>query len=154
MPTARQVADPLGYIGPARTFLVDPPITDPNQGARPYNYVTVVLVDRYGPRVEVFGANADGTAKSMNPLPGSFILQRTVTLADACTWALLTAGGYEIGDPLVIEPDPEPEPEPEPEPVDPEPPTSSEVAGEEPTGPVALPFEVVTEPTPDTSADN
>lgn len=149
MPTARQVTDPLGYIGPARTFLVDPPITDPNQGARPHNYVTVVLVDRYGPRVEVFGANADGTAKSMNPLPGSFILQRTVTLSDACTWALLTAGGYEIGDPIAVEPDPEPEPEPEPEP-----PTSSEVAGEETNGPVALPFEVVTEPTPETSADN
>lgn len=103
MPTAIEVIEPAGFIGPARTFRVDPPIKDPNQGGTEHDHVTVVLVDRYGPRVEIVGARPDGTAKSMNPLPGSFILQHGVTLDDACTWGLLTAGGYVIGAPEVVE---------------------------------------------------
>lgn len=140
---AIQVAEPAGYIGAARTFRVDPPLTDPSQGNRAFDYVTVVLILNYGLRVELFGANSDGTARSMNPLPGSFILQRTVTLDDACTWGLLTAGGYEItelfpepAEPLPPLPEPEPEPETEPEPATP------------------LPFEVVPETTPEQAPDN
>lgn len=103
MATATEVAEPAGYVGPARTFRVDPPLADPNQGGKQFDHVTVVLVIRYGPRVEIFGARPDGSALSMNALPGSFILQHEVTLDDACTWGLLTAGGYEITAPETIE---------------------------------------------------
>jgi hypothetical protein len=111
MATATEVATPGGFIGPARTFRVSPSLSDPSNGGIAYDHVTVVLVLNYGPRVEIFGARPDGSARSMNALPGSFILQHEVTLDDACLWALTTAGGYVLTEPdyPVVEFDPLPE---------------------------------------------
>ena len=96
MATAILVAEPEGiFAGPARTYRIDPPLKDMSNG-RLHNHITIYKTLLGGPRVEVVGANPNGTAIVMNPLPGTFILQHDVSLDDACTWALLTAGGYEV----------------------------------------------------------
>lgn len=107
MATAIPVAEPSYYAGPARTFKVEPALRDP-LSASLYDYVTVCSIERGGPRIEVYGCGERGVAIRMNPLPGSTILQHGVSLDDACAWALLTAGGYEIGD-WVVEEVPTPE---------------------------------------------
>lgn len=109
MPTATPIVEPTWYIGPARTFRVEPELRDPSSG-QAFGHVTVCKTTLGGPRVEVIGSVETGNAVVMNPLPGSFVLQHDVSLDDACVWALATAGGYVIGPP-----DPEPEPEPEPD---------------------------------------
>lgn len=98
MPTATLVAEPGGRPGPAKTFRLDPPLHDPTTG-RDYLHVTIFVPRHGGPRVEVVGSHATGVPVSMQPLPGSCTLQHQVTLDDACAWALLTAGGYAVGDP-------------------------------------------------------
>lgn len=95
MPTAIPVAEPSFYAGPARTFRLDPPLRDAGTG-RLHDHVTVVKSTLGAPEVQVIGCKPNGAAIVMNPLPGSFILQHDVSLDDACTWALLTAGGYEV----------------------------------------------------------
>lgn len=101
MPTAILTAEPNGRPGPARTFRVDPALRDPTTG-RDYGHVTIYIPVHGGPRIEVVGSDSEGHPFSMQPVPGSQILQHPVSLDDACVWALLTAGGYEI-----VEPEPE-----------------------------------------------
>ena len=107
MATAVPVAEPSWYAGPARTFRIEPKLSDPATGLE-FDHVTVCKTILGGPRVDLFGSKPNGNAITVQRLPGSFVLQHDVELEDACTWALAMAGGYVIGDP-----DPEPEPETE-----------------------------------------
>lgn len=95
MATATLVAEPGFYSGPAKAFRVDPALRDPLT-RKVTDHVVVVKTTLGGPRIEVFACNSRGIATRMNPLPGSQILQHDVTIDDACAWALMTAGGYEI----------------------------------------------------------
>ncbi|MHD0294983.1 hypothetical protein RCF19_03825 [Rhodococcus qingshengii] len=97
MATAIPLADCGGFTGPARLFAIDPPLRDPSSG-NIADHVIVCVTTMGGPRIEVYPGRPSGSARSMQPLPGSCILQRAVSLDDACVWALSTAGGYEIAD--------------------------------------------------------
>ena len=105
MATAIPITDCGGFTGPARLFAVDPPLQDPSSG-NITEHVIVCVTTMGGPRIEVYPGRPSGVARSMQPLPGSCILQHAVTLNDACAWALATAGGYEIAMPTE-EPEPE-----------------------------------------------
>lgn len=116
MAVAVPVMDCGGFTGPARLFRIDPPLRDPSSG-QVAGFLIVCHTQMGGPRIEVYPGKESGVAHSMQPLPGSCILQHGVSLDDACVWALQTAGGY-----LIVEPAPEPEPEPLPDPLpEPEP---------------------------------
>lgn len=107
MATATPVMDCGGFTGPARLFRIDPVLRDPASG-QIAGHLIVCMTTMGGPRIEVYPGRPSGAALSMQPLPGSCILQHEVSIDDACVWALQTAGGYEIG-----APDPEPLPDPE-----------------------------------------
>lgn len=95
MATAILVAEPTAYSGPSKTFRIEPSLYDP-VSRKIYDCVTVCKTTLGGARVEVYGSLDTGAAVSMAPLPGSFVLQHDVSVDDACVWALMTAGGYEI----------------------------------------------------------
>lgn len=94
--TAVEVARPGGYAGEARTYRLDPPVMPLARGGKGYDHVTVSLITRYGLRVECYGAKSSGAAWSMEPIPGSYVLQRVVEMDDAAAWALATMGGYAV----------------------------------------------------------
>lgn len=100
MGTAVPIADCGGFTGPARLFNIDPALRDPVSG-QSANHVIVCVTALGGPRIEVYPGRPSGAAWSMQPLPGSCILQHDVSLDDACVWALQTAGGYDIVTPEV-----------------------------------------------------
>lgn len=102
MPTAKPLMDCGGFTGPARAFHISPSLRDPANGYV-HEHLIVCYTELGGPRIEVYGGTSAGAARVMQPLPGSCILQHAVTLEDACVWALMTAGGYEIvvPDPVV-----------------------------------------------------
>lgn len=95
MGTAKFLGEINIYMGPCQYFRVDPPLRDPLNNVTT-DHVAVVGMALGGPRVEVFACDEHGLPQRMTMLPGSFVLQHEVSLNDASTWALATAGGYEI----------------------------------------------------------
>lgn len=98
MATATAIADMTVYSGPARAFRLDPLLHDPLTRTD-YGHVVVCKTTLGGPRVEVYGCDEHGIAHRMVPLPGSFTMHHDGSLDDACTFALMLAGGYTIAEP-------------------------------------------------------
>lgn len=98
MATATAIADMTVYSGPARAFRLDPLLHDPLTRTD-YGHVVVCKTTLGGPRVEMYGCDEHGIAHRMVPLPGSFTMHHDGSLDDACTFALMLAGGYTIAEP-------------------------------------------------------